>query len=246
MSMVARVDGADGFAPAGTLEPAELHTVRTLIEARWRAVLERCAGVSAGQIAGATLERYHELQLPVSHTDLWPKHVRLLARDAVASILRMSLFRRLADELGDFLVSDEESLGWENIYWRLVRPRQSSDVGPLHADRWFWELGHGTMPAGYRRLKIWVAVASEPGRNGLRVVPGSHRRIWRYHGELRHGRLKPRLDEGEGGIETRLIPTAPGDAIMFHDSLLHGGAVNLGDHTRVSFEMTLFVPTPPL
>ena len=37
----------------------------------------------------------------------------------------------------------------------------------------------------------------------------------------------------------RLLPLAPGDIVMFHDDLLHGGAVNRGQKCRISIELTI-------
>jgi len=245
MTILDTIDGLDGFATGLVLDHEELRLARSLIEEQWRAVLEEQGGGSPADLAASTIDRYHALRLPVPHADLWPKRVRMLPPAAVEAILRMSMFQRLAREFGRFAVSDEEGIGRENIYWRLVRPGEASDVGPLHADRWFWELGHGTTPAGMRRIKLWVAVVCEPGRSGLRVVPGSHRRRWSYHGEWRDGRLKPRIDGDESTLGARLLTTSPGEAIVFHDGLLHGGALNRGSATRVSFELTLFVPGSP-
>ena len=112
---------------------------------------------------------------------------------------------------------------------------------PLHADAWFWELGHGATPAGAARVKVWLAIVTEPGLSGLRIVSGSHRREWRFHGEHRHGFVKPQIDEDENELNPQLVPMSPGDAIVFNDRLLHGGAVNQGQKTRVSLEFTMFV-----
>jgi ectoine hydroxylase-related dioxygenase (phytanoyl-CoA dioxygenase family) len=117
----------------------------------------------------------------------------------------------------------------------------ASDTGPVHADRWFWDLGHGATPPGVERVKVWVAVVTEPGLSGLRVLRGSHLREWRYHGEPRDGFVKPAIDEDVDALGLDLVRTEPGDAVVFNDALLHGGGESLGAWTRVSFEMTMFV-----
>lgn len=236
------IDGETGYLTGLRLQPDELARVTQLIERQWLDRLRRTASQHASEIERRGLARYHEIAHLIDHGTLWPKRERILAAEAVAEIRRMSLLRQLEQAFGSFAISDEDDVGHEEIYWRLVRPNEPTDVGPLHADAWFWELGHGSTAAGLRRVKMWVAVVTEPGRNGLRVVPGSHRREWRYHGEQRHGMVKPQLDEREEDLDIRLIPTEPGDAVVFHDRLLHGGALNQGEMTRVSFELTMFVP----
>ncbi len=53
--------------------------------------------------------------------------------------------------------------------------------------------------------------------------------------------VKPVLDEDPASLHLKLLALAPGDVVVFHDRLLHGGALNRGTSTRVSFEFTLFV-----
>lgn len=235
------LEGADGFVTGLCLTAAELHRVKTWIERQWLATLRQQAPTLAGRFEQLGIERYHELAHLVDHAALWPKRARILPPDAAAEIRRTSLLRRFETEFGPFSISNEEQIGWDEISWRIVRPGQAADMGPLHADAWFWDLGHGTEPSDRERVKVWVAVVAEPGRSGLRLVPGSHRRRWRYHGERRHGMLKPQLDEREEDLDIQLIATRPGDAVVFHDRLLHGGALNRGEVTRISFELTLFV-----
>ena len=43
----------------------------------------------------------------------------------------------------------------------LIRPDEPNDVGPIHADGWFWAYGNGgnaTSPSGYDRFNIWIAL----------------------------------------------------------------------------------------
>lgn len=65
-----------------------------------------------------------------------------------------SLMKELEKIFGEFKISDEENEGREEIFWRLVRPHQSSDIGPLHADGWFWDFGHGHTLANVERVNI--------------------------------------------------------------------------------------------
>ena len=235
------LQGPAGYSTALSLQADESYRVKRLIETQWRQRISHCADEHAAAFADLGIERYHEQAHLLDHSALWPKTSRILPRESVEEIRSMSLLRRLTYEFGEFQISAEEGSRWEEIYWRIVRPHAPSDVGPLHADRWFWDLGHGTTPAGRERLKVWIAIVAEPGLSGLRVVPGSHLRDWRYHGETRHGKTKPQIDEDENELNPQLLPTSVGDAVVFHDSLLHGGALGTGTLTRVSIEFTMFV-----
>ena len=120
-----------------------------------------------------------------------------------------------------------------------------NDVGPLHRDSWFWELNSDFKKPEFpfKRIKIWIAVLTDPGLNGFIVVPGSHLDSnIRWHGEFRHGKCKPVLDSDPLKLNQELIPTQPGQCIIFDDNLLHGGAITRARSTRISLELTLIQP----
>lgn len=234
------LEGDPGYMIGLRFQPDELAMVRGLIKAQW---LERIAAASpqaVGTFEPMEMDRYHEVCHLVDHKGLWPKSNRILSREAVGAIRGTSLIRALEEEFGHFTISDEEEVGHEEMYWRLVRPDSPSDVGPLHADKWFWDLGHGKTPAGHQRVKVWISIYSDTGKNGFKYVEGSHKRDWRYHGVHRDGIVKPQIDEDESSLNAVIFNSRPGDAIVFHDRLLHGGAPG-GSSTRVSLEFTMFV-----
>lgn len=188
------------------------------------------------------IARYHELAHLLDHGSTWIKKYRIFSTEVAEKIRKMSLINSLEAAFGPIDIVDEENIGHEEIDWRLVRPNQLSDIGPLHADKWFRDLGHGVNPPeGKKAIKIWVAICCESGLNGLKVVPDSQKIDWRYHGEFRHGFVKPQIDEDEQSLNAILLSTKSGDAVVFHEKLLHGGALNKGNLTRVSLEFMAFV-----
>lgn len=138
---------------------------------------------------------------------------------------------------GDF-VTDEEGLGYENIYWRLARRDSSSDVGPVHADRWFWELGENPFPNSHTRVKVWMPLIQDDHNPSLMILPGSQKRRYEYDFRTdKWGKRRPVFTNEL--VENAMVeaPVRVGQAIIFHDSLLHGGRVTSSD--RVSIEFTL-------
>lgn len=152
------------------------------------------------------------------------------------------MLTKLREEFGDFLIADEERVGFENVTWRLVRPGVSGDVGPLHADEWFYVLSKSPRPEGYKPVKVWVAVYCEVNKTGFRVVPDSHLQEWSYTTFDRDGRVKPLLQTKEEDMDIRVVPTEPGDAVVFNHDLIHGGVPGGGTKTRVSIDFTIQVP----
>lgn len=235
------VFGNAGVTTQLAMSPQELAEFRGLITDHWLGRLgEMYPADVVDKFRRAGLPRYHELVALVDHKALWPKTARLLPASAVARIRELPFMQTLAAEFGPFTISNEEEIYSEEIYWRIVRPQAASDVGPLHADAWFWELGHGITPPDTVRVKVWIPFYSEPGMNGLKVLPGSHRENWPYHGELRDGFVKPQSDFDEKTVPMELLNIPPGTLVVFHDRLLHGGALNSGQTTRVSAEFTMF------
>jgi hypothetical protein len=207
--------------------------------------LQRISPKKVNLYKNAGMKAYHNVfeEGDFDHGSNWSKPNRVLGPEFFKKFTQTHFYRELKRCFGDFLISDEENFGWPNVYWRLVRPGYS-DIGPVHADKWFWDLGHGEMPSGYTRLKIWLGVHTESGENGLRVLPCSRKHgNWKYHGEIKGGLLKPVLDEDEASLDMLDLPLKAGQFVLFHDELLHGGMPNLSDSTRVSLEFTLLIPS---
>lgn len=138
-------------------------------------------------------------------------------------------------------ISDEESLGYENIYFRCVRPNHESDVGEPHADKWFWDLGLGRMPAKHRRVKVWLPLQLDDTASSFLAIPGSHRKRYRYGSKLgSDGKRRPIfLDDAARQLLTA-ISVRVGQAIVFHDELIHAGRAT--NRLRLSMEFTMIVP----
>lgn len=242
--LVSTIDGTKGYSTDIQLSNSDLVLVRKMIRMQWLYRLQLLSPQCTKEFDHFGMENYHLMSNVIEHAVAWPKTTRILPREAVSIIREMDFFKQLEKHLGKFHISDEEHLGWENIYWRLVRPG-SSDIGSLHADKWFWDIGSYGEVAQFphRRLKIWIAIYTEPGKNGLFVLPGSHhKKDWNWHAETRYGLSKPVFDESVENLDLLLLPLKAGETVVFHDELLHGGASNAGKASRVSVEFTLLVP----
>ena len=188
------------------------------------------------------IQNYHFISNKLEHSKIWPKISRILPSNFVSDFYSTDFFKKISKIFDPLKVSDEENLGYGNIYWRLVRPKEPNDIGPLHRDSWFWELNKDfprpNIP--FSRIKVWIAIETEPFKSGLLVEDDSHKRNdVKWKGEFRHGIMKPVMLSKESSFKMKLIPTNSGDVIFFNDNLVHGGALNKGKNTRVSVEFTL-------
>ena len=81
------------------------------------------------------------------------------------------------------------------------------------------------------------------GENGLLVEAKSHkRRDIKWEPEIRDGKAKPKLLTDLEELNPVLLNCKSGDAVIFDDNLIHGGALNIGSKTRVSAEFTIARP----
>lgn len=165
------------------------------------------------------------------------KAFRTFSADAVRTWLEHPFCRGLLGEDTSIYVSDEENIGRPNIYWRLVRPGSAHDVGPVHADHWFWDLGHGSIPQGYRRVKMWIPLRQDPQHVGLSIGPGTHRMHFEYGKVFKDGKYKPIFARAPVDHLLMPAPVSVGQAVVFHDRLLHGGEVS-PRALRLSMELT--------
>jgi hypothetical protein len=236
-----------GYIVLPCLSARELSLARDFINNQWLSVLQQ-REPRAYHLAynhKYDITRYMELCAVVDHSNTWTKLNRMLPADFSTWFSSTSFFQRLKRLFGNFSISDEENLGRPNYYWRLVRPSAAEDVGPYHRDSWFWELNeqHARNSFYRSRWKVWVAVHTEVGLNGLLVEPSSHTRSdIEWHGERRHGIIKPVLKTQPSSFTMRLLDVPSGHCVLFHDNLIHGGSINKGTLPRVSFEFTILSP----
>jgi hypothetical protein len=237
------VEGPLGYWLGAGFNKEEVTQLCSFVEEGFLRNIERVAQSELGHFVKSGLGNYHTQSHRLDHATAWPRHVRLLGNGGIGFVHESGLFKRLCHEFGKPIISNEIESNEPEIVWRLVRPGEASDVGPLHADSWFWEINGWPVPLGHRCVKVWVLLVGVEGCGGLRVVPGSHRdKNWDFGMENRNGMKKPTFDESEVDARAVNLGTRPGDAAVFSYDLLHGGFVSCGDQSRVSIEFTLFVP----
>jgi len=186
------------------------------------------------------LSQYDQFNIQ-DHKDIWTKERRTLEEEYITEFKNTDLILNLKKIFGEIKITNEDSTRTEEIYWRLVRPSSPNDVGPLHADSWFWKLHNGPVDPTLRRVKIWISLFNEKGKNGFRLIPNSQKMNFSCEGEMRDGKMKPVTDLNlELRPDIKNIETEPGQFIMFHDDLIHGGFIG-GSETRISIEFTLLI-----
>lgn len=117
---------------------------------------------------------------------------------------------------------------------KVVFKSRTTDFGsPWHQDWLYWR--------GLNKVSAWIALDPATIETGcLKVLPGSHKNVVVHDGVAPPGEgFGHRLREGVVKEDKALsIPCEVGDAIFFHDLLLHASHPNLAGTDRYSFITT--------
>ena len=112
----------------------------------------------------------------------------------------------------------------------VVKTSRITAASPWHQDWPYWKGAH--------KVSAWIALDPAEIDNGcLRVVAGSHARAWDHHRDHGPEGFGNRVSEEDvaaafGAAALRSVPMAAGDALFFHDRLLHGSHPNVSGRDR--------------
>jgi hypothetical protein len=190
-----------------------------------------------------SLGSYHQWVTDAEHGLLSNKEARILEDEDVQLIKGLAGTSRVLREefpgyeLSDVVHGSRVSVAREEIYFRVVRPGKSSDVGRAHADAWYHK-EYGSHNSSRPSLKIWAPIVIDSQRSGLEFLASSCSGLADY-GVLETSQGPRPYLPNEGDYTFELQRCEPGQALAFDDQVLHRGAVNRGVITRVSVEITL-------
>ena len=171
------------------------------------------------------------------HEIMKNKNNRLLSEKNIERLKNINYFLRLKNNIQYSGITNEDNNCYEEIYFRIVRPNSRSDVGALHADKWFWDLNYrNNYYYDRERIKIWLPLINNYNESSFIFVPGSHLLNFNYNKEKIGNKFKP-IYKIEENMILKEYYANPGEAILFHDKLVHGGlSIN---YFRVSLEFTM-------
>lgn len=100
---------------------------------------------------------------------------------------------------------------------------------PWHQDWSYW--------GGSHKISIWIALDDATIDNGcLKVIPGSHKNTWEHSRISNDNGFGNRILDEELSSEKIIdVPLKAGDALFFHDWLIHSSHENSSGKDRWSF-----------
>ena len=222
----------------------ELTWFTDYITSKMRVTLLEQTDLSQNDINSVSLSNYHAFASRVDHKNIWKRDNRLFCDAGISFLTKTSFFEDLVNRYGSVRVTNEIHGKDPEIVWRLVRPNEPTDIGPIHADKWFWDLNGWLVNPGQRLIKIWVLLQGSSGNGGgLLVNPHSQTNSEQAYSIVEaDGIRKPKFDLPGEDIRMENLASKPGDAVAFSYQLLHAGGITVGDKCRVSMEFTLEVP----
>jgi phytanoyl-CoA hydroxylase len=151
--------------------------------------------------------------------------VHVFTADAITDPLKRAVCdERLVSVLARLIDSRVEFLSVKPVY-------KSADIGfasPWHQDWQYWK--------GTPKISAWVALDAATVDNGcLRVVPGSHLKSWDHEQASDDIGFGNRISEEQLAKERIVdVEVNAGDALFFHDLLLHASHPNTSGRDRWS------------
>ena len=188
------------------------------------------------------IDEYHNLKLSDQlHKKIWTRKNRVASNKLIKYLKNESyLFKILKKEFGNIEFSKKVDPIKPDSYWRLVRPNKKNDVGPIHADQWFWKANKWIVPKNKKVFKIWILLSNKLDK-GLSVIPNSYlKKDWIYKKIYKDGIFKPKFNEMKNSYKIKNLITPKGKILIFNYGLLHAGLINRDKDTRVSLEFSLY------
>lgn len=226
----------NGYYNKHALLDYELKKIRSIVNNQYLEIIKKYYPAYSHTLPN--IFKYHEISENFNHSKLWIKKNRIISKANVDLFKNLHLYKLLKKYYGNIRISNEELNNFEEIYWRIARPNNPDDVGSLHADRWFWEIDN-KIDLKEKRLKVWIPLYCNNNDSGFLYAHKSHKKKFNY--SLSKNELRKKfIIENEDNLEINKHLAYPGNVIVFHDNLIHGGYM-IDKVTRVSIEFTIII-----
>lgn len=172
----------------------------------------------------------------ISFEKIKNKYNRILSKNSAIEIQKLIKQELKIEEA---YITDEEDLLYPNVYWRYVKQGDLSGVGPIHADKWFWDLNEYYLKDKFIRIKIWIPILENSYKSFV-IFPGSHKKEYDYGFKVEEsGKKKPIIKDEKISKKMINIKMEKNEFIIFNDKILHAGRAL--QNNRMSVEFTLAV-----
>lgn len=158
-----------------------------------------------------------------------PSGVRVwMANQFVPGLLDAMVGPKISPILHDILGPDVEFLSAKAVF----KNGATRFASPWHQDWFYW--------SGSTKLSVWIAMDDARIDNGcLKIIPATHHKIFdKVKTQEKIGFDNRISDEDLAGLPVVSLECKRGDAVFFHDLLVHASHPNVSGGDRWSFIST--------
>ena len=200
----------------------------------------RCHGINWP--SDLRITEYHKVISSELHARIWPKDKRLFSRLFLEKDKISSLLGRILSATGRKKILDIEGIGYPEVYFRIVRPNESSDITDMHTDGAFYSITNKINEDEWDRwLKVWIPLYFEPDFNSLSLSKNSDKIKFNFDAQNFKDKLRPVFSQNNdvSVLDWQLPVRKFGEVAVFSPNTLHR-AINLNaSFTRLSFEFAI-------
>lgn len=229
-----------GFEIIDAFTVEELESMRNYVLSSLHRLLLRENALSPAEIQDLSFDNYHLSSSKFDHKLIFSRRNRLFNEFGLQLLYQSDLWRKITEDFSNCSITNEIHRAKPEVVWRIVRPFEAGDVGPLHADSWFWSINSWTIPRHRVCTKFWILLNGGEGPSGLVVAPGSQLDSGRMFDVVQaDGIFKPVIKKSIPDDQLEYLYIKTGQGVMFSYDLVHGGAVTQANSSRVSIEFTI-------
>ena len=238
-SKLSEINNGKGFVSIGKIDPEILKFIEKSIENTLKELLLDNELIQNNHV-GKILDSYKNIS-EQAWGNLFNKKSRTLKKKYAIRICEY--FTKYLEEILNVKVKirDILRLGYPSFSFRIVRPLHPNDVGAMHADQWFIDIGETKkekLSNGAQLLKFWLPIQVDSLTSNLLLIPNSHKNIvnYKYNVLKTNTGLKPVIKNNLDKNDIHMIDNDNGNPIIFNMDLIHGGALNKSNNCRISLE----------
>src|SRR3990167_7247537 len=117
MQLQNELENGKGYTLAFKLTDSELSRLRKALREQWLMQIEMLAPQHFKKFKSIEMYDYHLFSHLLEHDQVWVKKSRVLSDNVVRTFRATPFFQALEDHWGAFLISNEEKISGEEIYW---------------------------------------------------------------------------------------------------------------------------------
>lgn len=187
------------------------------------------------------LNEYHLYFPEEVHSVIWPKQSRLFSATFLSSKPVSAWLDRMSTLVQKYKVLDVEKIGYQEVYFRIVRPNFKNDIAGAHTDGAFYSIANAISEENWKRwIKIWCPILFEPNSNTIGFYPSSLINKPHFMPSLESDKSRPVLQNSVSDFGNAEYPAKlQGDIIAFSPYILHAALNESSSATRVSIEFAI-------